>query len=527
MTLGGSLRAGRPEASLARAMAAAFVIAVAASALGIGVRATFGAHVAVDETQYVLTAISLAEDRDLDISDELAAERWRAFADVEPPRQTEVLADGREISPHDPLLSLVLAVPVGVAGWIGAKLALAVIAGMLAALTVWTAVRRFGVPLSIAAPGMAIAAASAPLAVYGQQIYPELPAAAVTLAGVAALTGPLRRRNLMLVGLAVTALPWLSVKYVPVAVAVAVVALVRWWHGGARREALGFAGALGVLGVAYLGVHRLVWGGWTAYASGDHFQSSGEFGAVGFDPNYIGRALRLVGLLVDREYGIATWQPAWLLVVPAVAMLIRHEAVAAMGSLQRSRQPRDFRIEGPSVPPGVALGLPLITGWLVATFIAVTMHGFWWPGRQLVVVLPLALIVVLRWAASASRRARIVGLALGVVGVFSYLCLLVDGYTREITWVSGFQRVDNVLYQAYDALLPDYRGDFWALHVVWVAVLIALLALGARTARRVAWNDGAVHSTLPTTDEPSARTFEPAATFSRKGPVKEDQRNDR
>ena len=61
-----------------------------------------------DEPQYLLTAISLAEDRDLDIADELADGRWRSFHALALPEQTERLADGRRLSPHDPLLPLLL-----------------------------------------------------------------------------------------------------------------------------------------------------------------------------------------------------------------------------------------------------------------------------------------------------------------------------------------------------------------------------------------------------------------------------------
>ena len=315
-------------ATLPTAMVAVAAVAFIAAALGIGVRATFGAHVAVDETQYVLSALSLAEDRNFDISDELAQKRWRDFADVEPPVQTQVLADGRQISPHDPLLPLLLAVPVALGGWVAAKLTLAALAGLLAALTLWVAVRRLRLSLPLAATGVGIAAASAPLAVYGQQIYPELPAALVTMAGFAALTGPLgtaeaadelggKRRgsihSVAVLGLAVAALPWLSIKYIVVAAALALLGVVRWWRSGHHHEAAGLAAGLAVAGGGYLVAHRLVWGGWTVYASGDHFQQSGEFGVVGFHPHYVGRALRLVGLFVDCEYGIATWQPAWLL----------------------------------------------------------------------------------------------------------------------------------------------------------------------------------------------------------------------
>ena len=61
-------------AVVAVGLATAAWCAVAAPA-----RATFGARTTADEPQYLLSAISLWEDGDLDIDDELAAERWRDF----------------------------------------------------------------------------------------------------------------------------------------------------------------------------------------------------------------------------------------------------------------------------------------------------------------------------------------------------------------------------------------------------------------------------------------------------------------
>ena len=127
-------------------------LVVAAGALAaLPARATNLARTTADEPQYLLSAISLAEDRDLDISDELREERWREFHEVELPRQTEPRADGSELSPHDPLLPLLLAVPVAIGGWWGAKVALALLAGLLAAVTTWVAVRRFAVRPAVAA----------------------------------------------------------------------------------------------------------------------------------------------------------------------------------------------------------------------------------------------------------------------------------------------------------------------------------------------------------------------------------------
>ena len=474
--------------TLRRAVVLVFVLATVAAAAGIGVRAAFGAHVAVDEVQYLLSALSVAEDGNFDISDEWADQRWAAFADAEPPVQTEVLSGGRELSPHDPLLPLLLAVPMGLFGWVGAKLALALLAGLLAASTLWLAVRRFAIPLPLATIGVGLASASAPLAVYGQQVYPELPAALAVVLAVAALTAPGARRGpLLLIGAAVAALPWLSVKYVPVAAGLAVLAGYRWWRAG-RYRAVGWLGSgLILMGATYLAVHRVVWGGWTVYASGDHFQESGEFGVIGFHPNYVGRALRLVGLLADRGYGLVPWQPGWLLLVPAVG--------AALGLVWLSRPSRPVEPPDPAASGDrtadaetgwhtAVLGWPLLAGWLVATFVAVTMSGFWWPGRQLVIVLPLALLLILRWLAGAGPAVRRVALGLGILGVWSYACLLVDGYQREITWVSGFQRVDDPVYAVLRPLLPDYGGQFWLRHVLWLVALAALAWAGWRVATR-------------------------------------------
>ncbi|HEX2157398.1 MAG TPA: hypothetical protein VHS79_10540 [Actinomycetes bacterium] len=225
-------------------MLAAGVLAFLAAAAGILVPATHTTRTTADEPQYLLTAISLATDGDLDIADELADGRWRPFHALPLPTQTEPLADGRRLSPHNPLLPLLLAGPVAAGGWVGAKLAMAVMAGLLAALLVWTAVRRLEVPVGTAALAVAVLACSPPLAVYGSQVYPELPAALAVLAAAAALTAPAvpSVRATLVVGVAVVALPWLGVKYAPVAAAITLVACWRLVREGRVRRALALPG---------------------------------------------------------------------------------------------------------------------------------------------------------------------------------------------------------------------------------------------------------------------------------------------
>ena len=59
-----------------RVMVLVGVLAFVAAAAGILVPAAHTTRTTADEPQYLLTAISLAEDQDLDIADELADGRW-------------------------------------------------------------------------------------------------------------------------------------------------------------------------------------------------------------------------------------------------------------------------------------------------------------------------------------------------------------------------------------------------------------------------------------------------------------------
>lgn len=439
-------------------------VAVAAwCAPGAWARAAYGARVTADEPQYLLSALSLAEDQSLDIADERAEGRYRDFHEASLPVQEKARADGSRVSPHDPLLPVLLAAPMGIGGWLASKLFLAALAGVLAAALVWVAVRRFEVPLAVAVLTVASFSLAAPLAVYATQVYPELPAALVVTIAIGALTGPLTRRGLAVLAVAVVTLPWLSVKYAPVAFALVAVGAWRLWRRGDRRTVLAGAALLALAGVVFLGAHQAIYGGWTPYAAGDHFVG-GELTVSGVDPDYLGRSVRLLGLLVDRGFGLAAWQPAYLLAVPAFAAL-------AM------RRPRG----------AAALAVPLAVGWLNATYVALTMHGWWWPGRQVVVVLPCVVLGVAWWA-GRYRPARVaVGVGL-VLGALTFAWLLADVLGGHTTLIVDFERTTNPLVRAWRAVLPDGRlvpAGTDALRLAWLAVLALLAWWGVRSARSV------------------------------------------
>ena len=428
--------------------------------IAIDARATYGARVSADEPQYLTTALSLGTDFDLDISDELAERRFEPYHEIDLNPQTRPLNDaGQRLSPHDPLLPLLLAAPMRAGGWVAAKATLAVFAALTASAALWLAVRRLGVRLRLATGVVAAFFATPPLVTYGSQVYPEMPAALCVTLGLAAVCGPLGRGARVLAAVTVLALPWLSVKYVPVAAVIALAVVVRLWPQR-RRQLLAETAVFVVGGAVYLWLHQRIYGGWTVYAAGDHFVASGEFTVVGSQPDYLGRSQRLVGLLVDREFGLAAWMPAYLILPGAMAVLAR------------VRPPRWW-----------AIGATVAVGYGVATWVALTMHGWWWPGRQLVVILPAAVAVI---ALAAERIAALRWVVLGgwIVGAFSWVWLAIEASTGRRALIVDFAETANPWYQAWSALLPDYQTFDGVLPVIAHWAWGAALAVSAVAAWR-------------------------------------------
>jgi hypothetical protein len=122
------------------------------------------------------------------------------------------------------------------------------------------------------------------------------------------------------------------------------------------------------------------------------------------------------------------------------------------------------------------LAAPLAIGWLVATFVALTMQGWWWPGRQVVVVLPCAVLLIARWAQESGRRLALLG-ASGMAGVSVFGWIVWEGLSGRVTWVVDFFETSYPLYRAWSHLLPDYLDadrSTWLLHGAWLTFFIVL-----------------------------------------------------
>ncbi len=451
------------------------VVVAGVVALGAGAQSARQTRTTGDEPHYLLTALSLAEDGDLDVSDERARLAYLPFHDVALSLQADIQADGRQVEPHDPLLPALLALPMALGGWLAAKLAMAAVAGGVAAATVWAARRRFGVGRRTAVAVAVAAGCSPPLAVYGTQIYPEIVAALACLVGFLAVTAarPSGRTTLLSV-VAVVALPWLSVKYVPVAAVLAALLVAQLWFGDRRRLLVPALGGLVLAAMTYLAGHQVLYGGWTVYAAGSHFEA-GELTVAGRDPDLLGRSVRLVGLLIDRHFGLGAWQPAWLLAPVGLVHVLRHRS---------SVSERTLAIRRPT--NGEVLVAVVTAGWLTATFVALTMHGWWWPGRQVVVVLPLVAVAGAAWLDRAPAKVRIGVAAAGALGLWAWVTVVVGASTGDHSLVTQLGAIHWLPQWVLDPLLPDLRADGWATdaRVAAWAVSLVVVAGGAGTAAR-------------------------------------------
>jgi hypothetical protein len=176
-------------------------------------------------------------------------------------------------------------------------------------------------------------------------------------------------------------------------------------------------------------------------------------------------------LIVDDSFGIGAWMIGWLALPLAMGVLLR-------------RRPVDWAI----------LVMPLAAGWLTATFVASTMHGWWWPGRQLVVVLPIAVIVIAVAANGSTMLVRLLGLS-GVVGAATWMWTTIEAITRRHVLVVDFDQTANPWMRVWRVILPDGRDPTTAddvLSVVWVACVLALVVVG--------WRAGGRDRALPAAD---------------------------
>jgi len=358
----------------------------AALSLPVGLHYASGLRVSGDEPHYLLMARSLWQEGDLDLRDNFAREEWR---DDTPgpvaPHYGAPRRDGRPYPAHSPGLPFLLAPVYAWGGRLGCVALLAVAA---AALCVQVYLLALQVTGDRAAAVLAWAAAAGPpILFYSFHVYTEVPSALALATALRLLLSAPNPAGAAVAAVLASILPWLHVKMIPAAAALALVALL---HLGRRARAAFFAVAA-LMAAGFLGYGHAVFGTWSPLA---------RYGGLPADAAVGSPARAMLGLLFDRSFGLLPYAPVFLL---ALAGLF-------------SRPWWKARDAASHVLVGLAVLAPVLT-WRM-----------WWggqcpPGRFLVPVVPLLCAAfAVRAAAPPPPRGLLrwrdtllaLGLALGV-----------------------------------------------------------------------------------------------------------------
>ncbi len=425
----------------------------------IGVRASRGASITGDEPFYLLTTQSLIQDRDLALNSQYEARSYKEFFDHPEGlwRQSAPTEDGRLLSPHNPGLSVLVIPGFMLGGLLGVQVQLLVIAAATMALVFLLAARLTDIPVLswLATLGVGLTAIAF---IHSTEIYPEFPAALTLVSAllIIAWRKELTPNDGVLLIALLSAMCWLGVKYVPLAAIVGGIALLR---SGAKTRVTLLALA-GLSGGVFIWFHLKTFGALTPYSMGSVYWGMTTTETLSHHLGFEDRVYRLWGLFVDRRFGIARWAPLLLVVIPGLVLLARNS-----GYVLRT-----------------VLGL-IIVQILIATFVATTMMGYWFPGRTLVTVLPLFVVPLTLVVARLPAWGRGVVVVLGLYTIVLTAGLAYAGHTGEVTIAVDPFDMSFLPFQGVSALFPDYRSwtaETWSLTVIWLVAGFGSIALALR-----------------------------------------------
>jgi hypothetical protein len=414
------------------------------------------------EAHYLLTARSIVEDGNVNVFDEYRAKAYRGFYPSPWVLQPSGVRDKRSGTFYEPTgvgFPLLIAPAYALGGAHAVELFIAALAALAVALAYLIAVRVVPDPWALTAT-LAVGV-SPPLLAYSATIHPEVAAGAL-LAGAALLAldaaeRPGRWRVFGCFAL-LAVLPWLSARYVPAGLAIAVlliVKLARQRHGllallGA--EIAGFSGAL------YVAVNEGLYGGVTPHSAA---RGGGPATGAHTLSDYASRAPRVLGVLIDRDAGLLRWSPVLALAFVGVWLLWR-------GHRERLGQalPAYGRITSAAGLCVAACGAQ----FALAVFLAPSLHGGGFPGRQMIAVLPLAIPLVGWGFRHAPRTASV----LALIGLVASVWLYVD--VRFGAGGLEFVRPDAP-WGPLDKVFPRFDGSTYTTALTAGACIVLLLLI--------------------------------------------------
>jgi len=435
---------------------ALFLLLSVAYSFSVDIRATRGSSITGDEPYYLLTTQSLLADGDLDLRNQYAAKSYKSFFDHPNDLWHQSVpkpGDGRLLSPHNPGLSILVLPGFAIGGLAGAQTQLLLLAAAAMALAFALAARISDQRIVSWLVALFVGL-SATAFIYSTEIYPEFPSALTLIVSLLLVT---RQRTFgisdgLLLAAALAAMCWLGVKYAPLALLVSGYFLLKANRTG--QLALVVAGT--VSAAFFVWFHLHVFGSLTPYSLNVVYAGWSTTDIVGGHAGFGERFYRLWGLFIDERFGIGRWAPLLLTAIPGLALL-------AVADLQHR------------------LILALILAQIaIATFVAITMMGWWFPGRTTLAVLPLFVLPVVLLVVKAPLWGRIVVALLGTMTLATTIGLALAGRAEEIVIAVDPFNMGFPPFRGLAGLFPNYTlwtTETWWLTFLWLA--IAILAVGA------------------------------------------------
>jgi hypothetical protein len=198
-----------------------------------------------DEPHYLITAESIAYDRDVDLTNDYASrERVLRVVNIFPlDGHAAVYKESGELRPYRGVgLPAVLAPAVALGGLTGARLVMVLIAALLAD-QLYRLLRDLRLRRRYRVLAWAAAVFCLPVLVFTSQIYPELPGALLVVVALRVMVvGASRAAALALGSSAAAALVWLHVRYLPLSVGIlfglALAGCLQGWSRGSGGHGL-------------------------------------------------------------------------------------------------------------------------------------------------------------------------------------------------------------------------------------------------------------------------------------------------
>lgn len=275
-----------------------------------------------DEPHYLVITQSLLRDHDVKIENNHQRGDYREYfgRELRPDYLTRG-TDGEIYSVH-PVGMPILAVPAfAIAGYWGV-VAMLVLMAALAATLLWTRAREVSGSTEAATFAWAAVALTTPFLFNSFTVYPEIPGALAVMVALAWRVESTAAWVMVLRGVAIGALPWLSTKYAPMAAVVGLIVLLRSMRN--RTAVVALCLPVLVLLASWFAFFHAYWG---------TFSPSAPYGTQeNMALQYLAKGG--LGLLFDQEYGAFALAPVLVLSVAGLVMMLQSGGDARRRALE-------------------------------------------------------------------------------------------------------------------------------------------------------------------------------------------------